>query len=199
MRHAFRAYALIDILRATSIRERSLNEKTDADRDGQPAQFPTNFSSGGLIDNRRPVRARADVAYAVAQLRRADLRVTRARVTILRFFIDMQHGHYSAEEVHREVGRRARAVHLSSVYRVLTLLCDARLLSSVTLEPTRVVYELNDGSTHDHLVCDACGRVYDFTDPTFEARRNAIAGEHRFRVDHYQLVMHGVCHACQEH
>lgn len=176
-----------------------MNQTTDSEGGGQAAEFPTGLGRfDASVVGPRPLQTRVDTTRAVAQLRRADVRVTQTRGMILQFFIDMQRGHYSAEDVRREVGRRSRGVHLSSVYRVLTLLCGARLLSSVMLDSTRVVYELNDGASHDHLVCDDCGRVYDFNDPTLDARREAIAHERRFRVERYQLVMHGVCHACQQ-
>lgn len=139
----------------------------------------------------------ASNGYTISRLRDAGVRVTAARVMILRFFLDVQRGHHSAEDVYREIARRGRTVHLSSVYRALSQLRSADLLSAVMLDSTRVVYELNAGPTHDHLVCTRCCSVFDFSDPTLDARRQAVADHHRFQVERHQLIMHGVCYGCR--
>jgi Fur family transcriptional regulator, ferric uptake regulator len=139
---------------------------------------------------------KTDTDHAIGKLRDAGVRVTQARVMVMQFFLDAQGGHYSPEHVHYEVCRRARPVHVSSAYRVLSELCSARLLTSVMLNSTRVVYELNVGAPHDHLVCVDCSRVLDFIDPILSARRQAIASARGFRIEPGSLVIHGTCHRC---
>jgi Fur family transcriptional regulator, ferric uptake regulator len=136
--------------------------------------------------------------YAIGRLMDAGIRATKVKVAIAHIFLDSRHGHYSAEDVQDEVGKRLRPIHISSVYRILAELCEARLLASVMLDSTRAVYQLNVGAPHDHLVCIQCSGVFNFTDPTLKARRQAVADEHGFRIERDSLVIYGTCHRCAE-
>ncbi|MFL9966854.1 transcriptional repressor, partial [Paraburkholderia sediminicola] len=59
------------------------------------------------------------------------------------------------------------------------------MFSSVMLDAACVVYELNRGAPHDHLICVHCKRVFDFADATLAGRRQAVAHRYGFRIEHY--------------
>ena len=71
-------------------------------------------------------------------------------------------------EDHSDIG-------LATVYRVLTQFEQAGILTRSHFESGKAVYELNEGTHHDHLVCLDCGRVEEFYDPEIEKRQNAVA------------------------
>jgi Fur family transcriptional regulator, ferric uptake regulator len=132
-------------------------------------------------------------------LKRAGLRSTRARVLLLEFFQQHAHEHLGAERVYSLLNEEVRNVSLSTVYRVLNELTDAKLLSGITFGDGHMAYELNDGVAHDHIVCTLCGCIREFSDPQIEARQQAVADGLDFSVSGRQLVLYGVCAQCKEH
>jgi Fur family ferric uptake transcriptional regulator len=79
------------------------------------------------------------------------------------------------------------------VYRVLTQFEQAGLLSRSHFEQGRAVFELNEGSHHDHLVCLTCGKVEEFVDTEIEQRQHKIAEQHGFQLQDHALALYGIC------
>ncbi|MFT4066099.1 Fur family transcriptional regulator [Paraburkholderia sp.] len=131
-------------------------------------------------------------------LERAGLRPTLPRVLVLEFFHQHAHEHFSAEQVYKSLNGETRNMSLGTLYRALGLLVDNKLLNSVALGEERLVYELNDGKPHDHLVCTACGGIREFFDEQIDERQRAIAGEFEFEVSGRQLVLFGLCAECRK-
>jgi Fur family transcriptional regulator, ferric uptake regulator len=129
-------------------------------------------------------------------LKSAGLKVTLPRIKVLEIFRTAETRHLSAEDVyHRLVGQQAE-VGLATVYRVLTQLEEAGMLARNTFNAGKAVYELNEGTHHDHLVCLACGRTEEFNDPTIEKRQKAIAESFGFTLRDHHLALYGYCQAC---
>lgn len=55
------------------------------------------------------------------------------------------------------------------------------------------VFELVQGAHHDHIVCMDCGHVEEFVDTEIEARQEAIAKQHGFRITEHSLILYGRC------
>jgi Fur family ferric uptake transcriptional regulator len=131
-------------------------------------------------------------------LEQARLRPTFPRVLVLEFFHEHARDHFSAEQVYKLLNEDMRNMSLATVYRVLGQLVDADLLSGVAFGESRMVYELNDGTRHDHLVCTVCGRIYEFFDAEIEARQQSVANSLDFAVTGRQLVLFGICAGCRK-
>jgi Fur family ferric uptake transcriptional regulator len=130
------------------------------------------------------------------KLEKARLRATSTRVAVLSLFHAFPREHFTVEQVYRALCDQAEPCSLASVYRALALLSDARLIVSAALGDTRVVYELNRGERHYHVVCDRCARVAEVYDPEFEAQQAKVAEEHGFSFSSCNLVIFGVCAKC---
>ncbi|WP_111931431.1 Fur family transcriptional regulator [Paraburkholderia bryophila] len=131
-------------------------------------------------------------------LERAGLRPTFPRVLVLEFFQEHAHEHLAAEAVYLRLNEDSRNMSLATVYRVLAQLVDTRLLSNVAFGDGRMVYELDDGNPHDHIVCNACGGVQEFFDAEIEARQQAVAEQFEFAVSGRRLVLAGLCVECRK-
>ncbi|WP_245763469.1 Fur family transcriptional regulator [Paraburkholderia diazotrophica] len=83
-------------------------------------------------------------------LRRAGLAGTAAQAAVLDYLQHAEHGHYSAEEIHRRITASGERMNLSTTYRVVNQLVDAELVASVPLGKHHSLYELNRGKAHDH-------------------------------------------------
>jgi Fur family transcriptional regulator, ferric uptake regulator len=133
-----------------------------------------------------------------ADLKVSGLKATAPRLKILEIFQKRSSEaqsvrHLSAEDVYRALVAEHVDVGLATVYRVLTQFEQAGLLVRRHFEAGRAVFELNEGSHHDHLVCLTCGRVEEFVDAEIEARQKAVALERGFELQDHALALYGVC------
>ncbi|WP_146120139.1 Fur family transcriptional regulator [Paraburkholderia sp. BL21I4N1] len=154
--------------------------------------------SSGLAAFRPPPSVSTQSMNTHRILERAGLRPTFPRVLVLEFFQAHAHEHLAAEAVYVRLNEDSRNMSLATVYRVLAQLVDAQLLSNVAFGDGRMVYELNDGNPHDHIICNACGGVHEFFDAEIEARQQAVAEQFEFAVSGRRLVLFGLCVNCKK-
>ena len=128
-----------------------------------------------------------------ADLKSSGLKATLPRLKVLEIFQNSSVRHLSAEDVYKLLLSDNLDVGLATVYRVLTQFEQAGLLSRNHFESGKAVFELNQGSHHDHLVCLDCGRVEEFFDEEIEKRQHRIAEERGFRLTEHALALYGNC------
>ena len=126
-------------------------------------------------------------------LRSMGLKATGPRLRILELFQTSGVRHLSAEDVYRQLLSERIEVGLATVYRVLTQFEQAGLLKRNNFESGKSVFELNEGSHHDHLVCLQCGRVEEFYDAEIERRQHRIADERGFSLHDHSLSLYADC------
>ena len=80
---------------------------------------------------------------------------------------------------------------------MLTQFESAGLVTRHNFEGGHSVFELNEGSHHDHILCVKCGRVDEFVDETIEQRQQAIARELGYEMTDHSLTMYGICRGCR--
>ena len=132
------------------------------------------------------------------ELRKAGLKVTVPRLKILEILATSPVRHKSAEDIYKLLLQSNEDIGLATVYRVLTQFEAAGLVSRHHFENGMAVFELNEGSHHDHLVCLDCGRVEEFFDAEIEKRQVKIAQEHNFEIADHALALYGRCKDCQK-
>lgn len=132
-----------------------------------------------------------------AELKNSGLKATLPRMKILEIFQRSSAAggarHMSAEDVYRALIAENIDIGLATVYRVLTQFEAAGLLARHHFEAGRAMFELEEGSHHDHLVCLTCGKVEEFVDPEIEARQQAIAADRGFALQEHSLALYGEC------
>jgi len=132
-----------------------------------------------------------------SELRKAGLKVTLPRMKILDILEHTSSRHQSAEDVYKALLDSGEDIGLATVYRVLTQFEAAGLVSRHHFEGGHSVFELNEGSHHDHIVCVKCGQVDEFIDETIEKRQKAIAADLGYELTDHCLYMYGICRKCQ--
>ena len=130
---------------------------------------------------------------STADLKSSGLKATLPRLKILEIFQNSRVRHLSAEDVYKLLLAENLDVGLATVYRVLTQFEQAGLLSRNHFESGKAVFELDQGSHHDHLVCLDCGRVEEFFDDEIEKRQQKIAAERGFKLAEHALALYGNC------
>jgi Fur family transcriptional regulator, ferric uptake regulator len=126
-------------------------------------------------------------------LRKAGLKVTLPRLKILEILEDSATRHKSAEDIYKSLLESNEDIGLATVYRVLTQFEAAGLVTRHHFENGMAVFELNEGSHHDHLVCVVCGKVEEFVDSQIEERQRQVAKEHGFEITEHSLILYGHC------
>lgn len=132
------------------------------------------------------------------ELRSHGLKSTLPRLRVLELFQTSTERHLSADEVYRLLSQNQADIGLTTVYRVLSQLEAAGLLTRTGFQPERAIYELNDGRHHDHLVCTACGRVEEFEERIIEKRQQEVAESRGFRLVEHALYLYGICSECRK-
>ena len=132
-----------------------------------------------------------------SELRKAGLKVTLPRMKILDILEHTSSRHQSAEDVYKALLETGEDIGLATVYRVLTQFEAAGLVNRHHFEGGHSVFELNEGSHHDHIVCVKCGQVDEFIDETIEKRQKAIAIDLGYELTDHCLYMYGICKKCQ--
>jgi Fur family ferric uptake transcriptional regulator len=128
-----------------------------------------------------------------SNLKSSGLKATLPRLKILEIFQSNEVRHLTAEDVYKILLNENMDVGLATVYRVLTQFEQAGLLSRNHFESGKAIFELNEGSHHDHLVCLDCGKVEEFFDEQIEKRQNSVAKERGFSIAEHSLAIYGNC------
>ena len=126
-------------------------------------------------------------------LRKTGLKTTVPRLKILTALENSPVRHLSAEDVYRQLLDANEEVGLATVYRVLTQFEQAGLVVRHNFDGGRSVYELNDESPHEHLICLGCGAVVEFEDPELIARLRKVAEQSGFALQRHALYLYGSC------
>src|SRR3954466_15280547 len=127
------------------------------------------------------------------ELRGTELKATLPRLKILDVFQKGEQRHMTAEDVFRVLLQDHSDIGLATVYRVLTQFEQAGILTRSHFESGKAVYELNEGTHHDHLVCLDCGRVEEFYDAEIEKRQNSVAKAKGFEIAEHALSLYAKC------
>lgn len=104
--------------------------------------------------------------------------------------------HPTADELFHTIRRTLPTISLATVYRNLNFLAAQGEIRKLAMPgmPDRFDWNL---TPHDHLVCDKCGAVHDFTLPVDLSQE--IGQTSGMQVAGYTLVAHGLCAACAAH
>ena len=133
-----------------------------------------------------------------SELKANGLKATAPRLKILDIFQKNASSHLSAEDVYRLLLTEHQDIGLATVYRVLTQFEQAGILSRNYFETGKAVYELNEGTHHDHIVCISCGRVEEFHDPEIERHQQEVAARMDFELVDHNLALYGRCGQCRK-
>jgi len=129
----------------------------------------------------------------VHDLKTSGLKITAPRMRILKVFESSKVRQLAAEDVYRALMNEGLDIGLATVYRVLTQFEQAGILQRHHFESGKAVFELNEGSHHDHLVCVQCGRVEEFYDPEIEKRQVKVAKDRGFSIREHSLHLYADC------
>ena len=133
-----------------------------------------------------------------SDLKASGLKATLPRLKILDIFQSSPVRHLTAEDVYKILLADNMDVGLATVYRVLTQFEQAGLLNRNHFETGKAVFELNEGSHHDHLVCVRCRRITEFTSDGIERLQDQIIRSYGFEMLYHSHKIFGLCRRCRK-
>jgi Fe2+ or Zn2+ uptake regulation protein len=131
------------------------------------------------------------------QLRAAGLRVTAARVAVLKVLTEAD-DHPRVDQVIDRVRGAGVTISTQAAYDVCEALRAAALAQRIEIAGGPARYESRVGDNHHHLVCRACGTVVD-VDCAIGAAPCLTPSDHQgFVIDQSEVTHWGVCPDCQQ-
>ncbi|WP_456453053.1 Fur family transcriptional regulator [Hydrogenimonas sp.] len=133
-------------------------------------------------------------------LRKSGLKKSAQRELVLRLLFESD-AHLNAEQVMELLKQKyGIRVGIATVYRVLALLEEIGIVSSIQLgSGDTKYYELNlMKEHHDHMICQKCGKVVEFYDERIEKLQEKIANEHDFSLREHTMILYGICGECRK-
>ena len=124
-------------------------------------------------------------------IKNAGLKVTLPRMKILELLENSADRHLKAEDIYKMLLDSGEEIALATVYRVLTQLESAGLVTRHHFDGGHAVFEIDDGEHHDHLVDISSGKVVEFYDEVIEQRQQEIASRHGFTITEHTMVLYG--------
>ena len=133
------------------------------------------------------------------ELKKAGLKVTLPRLKILEILMRTQNSdmHMSAEDIYKETLDTGEDIGLATVYRVLTQFESAGMVVRHNFEGGHSVFEVNDESHHDHMVCVRCQKVIEYVSPEIESLQEKIAADHECEIVDHTHIIYVVCPSCR--
>jgi Fur family ferric uptake transcriptional regulator len=130
-------------------------------------------------------------------MRGAGLRAGGARSAVLEL-LARQTCCASAQELHETLVAEGRSVGIASVYRVLDTLTELRLVQRVDVGDGIARFEpAGADGHHHHVVCDDCGKVEPFSDPSLELAIALASTRVGYAVGAHEVVLRGECGDCR--
>ena len=120
---------------------------------------------------------------------------TRQRQLMLEL-IQESKGHVNAKELFKRAIEKDTSISQATVYRSLNLFKQLGLIEEKHLGQPQCYYEVKHEPEHQHLVCQICGKVIDFTCPMSELLEK-VKSEHGFIVTRAEVYLEGYCSECE--
>lgn len=130
-------------------------------------------------------------------LHQRSLRVTNLREGIVKSII-ARNGHFDIYDLVRDLHAQGIDASRATVYRTLPLLQEAGIIQSTVNAGERHHYETTAGREHhDHLICNACGKVTEFQLEAFEILQREVASKYGFTLTGHTHQLFGFCSECR--
>lgn len=130
-------------------------------------------------------------------LRERRLPVTRQRLAVAGAIFTSA-DHPSVDELQRRVRASGTDIGTATLYRSVLVLVESGLVRERDFGEGKKRYEaVAEAPAHDHLICERCGRVVEFTNDRLERMLRMTADEQRFLYRSHRVDVQGVCTACR--
>lgn len=129
-------------------------------------------------------------------LRQADIKITKARVSILQCFFD-KNSAFTVEDIYFVLRKQNIKVDLSTIYRTLDLFYNKGILSKLIGDKGTFKFTLKS-SAHKHKIrCSLCHKEVEYECPMPQIKE-MVKKEIGFYVTCGDLELEGICDKCRK-
>lgn len=126
-------------------------------------------------------------------LKKRGYRSTPERALILKE-IYAAAGHFDADELFIKLKQKGVNVSRATVYNTLDLLVECNLVSQNSFGHKHLHYERIYGfQHHDHIICEDCGVVAEFTNEKIEEQQQLVCKQNGFEMMRHTLQIFAHC------
>jgi Fur family ferric uptake transcriptional regulator len=126
----------------------------------------------------------------------ATQRLTKQRKAITEA-LTSQENFKSAQEIHALLNASGETIGLSTVYRNLTEMFEARDVDMIIGTDGESQYRLCSNNHHHHLTCTKCGLAIEITGEALEVWAKQVGIDNGFTEIAHTLEITGVCLDCK--
>ena len=137
----------------------------------------------------------AEALYA-KYLKRRKMFFTKERKTILKAVFEMGDEHFSVDAFLFSLAQKEYKVSRATVYRSLSQLAEAGVLTEADFGHGHIHYELVGGETHEHIICKECGKVVEVDSEDILEASQKIAQSQGFTFLSHHCQIKGICSDC---
>jgi len=127
--------------------------------------------------------------------RENGVQVTAQRLAVMRAVSARPHA--TADEVAEDVRAVIGSISRQAVYDTLGVLADKHLVRRIQPAGSAARYEDRVGDNHHHLICRACGTMFDVDCAVGEVPCLTAQDDHGFEIDEAEVIYWGRCASCR--
>ena len=127
----------------------------------------------------------------------ATQRLTKQRKAITEA-LTSQDNFRSAQDIHALLVVQGETIGLSTVYRNLTEMFEARDVDMIIGADGESQYRLCSTNHHHHLTCTKCGLAIEITGEALEVWAKQVGIDNGFSEIAHTLEITGICRACKK-
>ncbi|HOJ63663.1 MAG TPA: transcriptional repressor [Spirochaetota bacterium] len=127
-----------------------------------------------------------------------SIRKSKQREKILEIFLGSE-GHLTIQELFQIAREKYKNIGIATIYRAMKIFCGAGLAEEVDVGDGNKRYEHKyNHNHHDHLICEKCGKIIEFSNNIIEKIQQDICNKLGFKPTSHKLQINGICKECQK-
>ena len=128
----------------------------------------------------------------------AGLKKTKFRLDIIEL-IEHSEKLLSAQDIFMKLHQNDVSVNLSTIYRTLDKLVEAKIINKVDIEnESQSLYEFNSDDHHHFLICKKCNKIEPIYGCPLHDYEKQLMKETGFVITGHKIEFHGYCKSCQK-
>jgi Fur family ferric uptake transcriptional regulator len=129
-------------------------------------------------------------------LENKGLKATCPRIKILTLLKNSDKKHLTAYDIINKLNINNESLSNSTVYRVLSDLESSNIITKSRFGNNDCVYEFNNGTKHDHLICNICGNIDDINIPRKDEIESHLSETFGHKNGSFFHTVYGICSSC---
>ncbi|HHW00023.1 MAG TPA: transcriptional repressor [Clostridiaceae bacterium] len=104
----------------------------------------------------------------------------------------------SAEDIYLRMKESGRSASLSTVYRILELMENNRLVERTSVNNNKAMFTLVRSGHKHHLICTSCHKMVALGGCPLKGLESDISRETQFDITGHRLEVYGICPECRK-